>query len=67
VNAETINRFWCVWRAEGGSPPTKRHHSYEEAVQEAERLARSTGVKMYVLATVGYAQPIQQPVEFRNI
>lgn len=40
--------FWVVWNPNGGNP-TVRHDSEQSALQEAERLARTSYGEFYVL------------------
>lgn len=37
---------------EGKNSPTIKHESYNSAIREAERLARETGYKVYVLEAI---------------
>lgn len=37
---------------EGGNPPTYKHHDLESAETEAQRLAKLTNKKVYVLTTI---------------
>lgn len=57
--------FWMIYGMGQGSP-TARHHSFETAKAEAERLARvCPGTEFYVLQTVGVAK--KTDVDFRHI
>lgn len=48
-----MERFWLVWKQNGGLP-TVQHDSDRSARQEAERLARvHAGSTFYVLELVG--------------
>lgn len=48
--------FWMV-KAEGHNPTTHKHHSFEDAQAEANRLAvQNPGRKFFVLQTVGFAR-----------
>lgn len=45
-------KFWLVWH-ERGSYPIFKHENYEDACNEAERLAKlNQGIKIYVLECV---------------
>ena len=47
-----MDKFWLVWREQGGAPKFK-HHSHEAACCEAERLARANpGQRFYVMERV---------------
>lgn len=39
-------KFWAVWKDHGGAAPQKRHETKESAIEEANRLARSTALVM---------------------
>ena len=42
--------FWIIWSPTGTMPPSHRHESYQDAVQEAERLARfARGSEFFVM------------------
>ncbi len=41
--------FWMVIRESGGDKPTKRHTSYDEAFEEAQRLALKESHVYHVL------------------
>jgi hypothetical protein len=47
-----IDRFYMCLAENGTHPPRHRHSSPEAAKQEAERLARTIGGKVHVLASV---------------
>lgn len=49
---EHLQPFWMCY-VEGGNSPTMKHSS-GEARPEAERLARKTGRRVYVMASVAY-------------
>ena len=38
--------------------PTHKHHTYEDARREAERLCKKHYCRFYVLETLSYCQPI---------
>ena len=52
-------KFWAVWRIDGGSPPHKRHTTLEAAKAEAERLASNQAAEYFVLEVVGV---VKRPV-----
>lgn len=60
-------KFWAVWRMTGGSTPSVRHATKEEALLEANRLASSTNTTYYVLEAVGIVQPPKPPVEYTEL
>lgn len=62
-----MEKFWAVWRSTGGSAPSKRHATKEEAVLEAERLCRQTNELYYVLEVIGAIKPIVTPTEFIEV
>jgi hypothetical protein len=64
---ETHKKFWAVWRNTGGSAPSKRHDTKEEALLEAQRLATQTQTDYYVLEVIGVVGPIVMPVTFTEI
>ncbi len=46
---EEYRDFWMIY-VEHGSSPSKKHHSYDSAYKEAERLAKlHIGKKVYIL------------------
>ena len=48
---EERETFWIVWCPTGSQPPSYRHIAYDQAVHEAERLAKSApGQEFYVMA-----------------
>lgn len=59
-----IHQFWMVWSPQGRAP-TYRHDTWESAVNEARRLARTVpGNEFYVLHSVrGFVMPIPDPQE----
>jgi hypothetical protein len=60
-------KFWAVWRANGGGAPQKRHTSRDAAIAEAGRLAQLSSENYYVLEVIGVVALVQQPVEYREI
>jgi len=57
-------KFWAVWRDTGGSAPTKRHSTKDEALAEAFRLATQSSERYYVLEAIGTVSPPAVPVNF---
>ena len=47
-----IERYYMCLAENGNVPPRKRHASPDDAKKEAERLARTLGGKVHVLASV---------------
>ncbi len=62
-----MEKFWAVWRETGGSPPSKRHDLKEDAICEANRLARQSNERYYVLEAIGVVYPVQLPVDYKEI
>lgn len=60
-------KFWAVWRIDGGSPPHKRHTTLAAAQAEAERLAKLADTPYYVLETVGVVERPKVPMEWREL
>lgn len=60
--------FWMVMAdAPGRHQPTVRHHTYQDALREAKRLAlKCPGEGFFVLATVGVAKT-PEPVTFEKL
>lgn len=48
-----MDRFYMCFAERGTHPPSVRHHTSQQAKDEAERLARRLGGKVHVLALVG--------------
>ena len=57
-------KFWVVWRRDGGSPPGKKHESRIAAIEEAARLAQQTNADYFVLEVIGIVAPQVIPVNF---
>ena len=45
------NQFYMIY-VEGQDSPTRKHPTYADALKEAERLARMTHRKTYILGTI---------------
>lgn len=56
-------QFFLVWR-EGSEPhtPTRKHGQYQQALDEATRLTRQTGVKFHVLCHMATVEKIDVAV-----
>ena len=52
-------KFWLVWSPQGDRPPSYRHASYDDAKNEARRLAAlHPGKEFFVLEAVGGAKRV---------
>ena len=60
-------KFWCVWKKNGGAPPSKRHDSLESAINEATRLCQQSMEPYFVLETIGVVTPSIVPANYTNI
>lgn len=60
-------KFWAVWRIDGGTPPHKRHATFDAAKAEAERLASTQGGEYYVLETIGAIKRPVMPLEWEDL
>jgi hypothetical protein len=63
----TNDKFWAVWKQNGGSTPNKRHETKESAIAEAGRLSRQEGAPYYVLEVIGIVAPVVAPVAYTEI
>lgn len=59
--------FWIVMADEAKTQVSRRHLSELDARLEAERLARQTGKRFYVLAVIGSAFPSAPPITWEPI
>jgi len=70
INKESANlhleNFYAVWRKSGNSAPSFRHGTKEEAIKEANRLARKTEDPYFILKTIGVVKPVELPVEYEE-
>ena len=57
------NKFWAVWRKNGGAPNTK-HETKDKALAEAQRLATQSNDAYFVLEAIGIVAPKVAPVEY---
>jgi hypothetical protein len=64
---ENYEKFWAVWRKNGGSTPTARHQSKQGAIDEASRLCRKEGEQYYVLEVIGIVSLESVPTIFTAI
>lgn len=60
-------KFWAVWRKDGGAPPSKRHETKDSAINEAARLAQNTNTEYFVLEVIGVVAPIEIPVNYFDL
>lgn len=60
-------KFWAVWRIDGGAAPNKRHETKLAAIEEAGRLAQQTNADYYVLEVIGYVAPQQKPINYFDL
>ena len=61
------DKFYAIWRDKGGSAPSKRHETKEEAIAEAGRLAQQSNEAYFVLEVVGVVEPAKIPVKYTGI
>jgi hypothetical protein len=57
-------KFWAVWRRDGGSAPSKKHETRIAAIEEAARLAQQTNTDYFVLEVIGVVAPQVVPVNY---
>ena len=62
----STQKFWAVWRIDGGSPPHKRHDTLEAAKAEAERLAMNQSSEYYVLESIGIVKRADAPMVWES-
>jgi hypothetical protein len=62
-----MNKFWAVWRKDGGSAPSKRHETKDDAIAEARRLCAQTSTEYFVLETIGVVVPQTPPTLFKEL
>jgi hypothetical protein len=60
-------KFWAVWRKDGGSAPSKKHETKDAAIAEAARLAQQTNTDYFVLEVIGLVAPIQVQVNYLEL
>ena len=60
-------KFWAVWRFDGGSAPSKRHETRLAAIEEAARLAQQTSARYFVLETIGFVAPQELPINYFDL
>lgn len=63
----SADKFWAVWRIDGGSPPHRRHETLESAKAEAGRLAQQQASEYYVLEVVGVVRRPVMPMVWEDI
>jgi hypothetical protein len=49
MNTQTESAFWLVWSPSGSTPPKHRHLTEQQAVHEAERLAKEHPGQLFVV------------------
>lgn len=54
-------KFWLVWGNNKGGP-TRKHSTYQEALDEAARLASRTQDEFFVMSMVAAVKPAAAPV-----
>ena len=62
-----MNKFYAVWRQNGGGAPNKRHETKDLAIEEANRLATQSQDGYYILEVIGIVEPIKVPILFTEI
>lgn len=60
-------RFWVVMCKDNNGPPARCRESHEAAMKEAGRLAQQSGSPYYVLKAVCVVEPIEVPVNYREL
>lgn len=60
-------KFWAVWRSDGGSAPSRKHETKSLAITEAARLSQQTNTKYFVLEVIGYVVPQEIPVNYFDL
>jgi hypothetical protein len=60
-------KFWAVWRRDGGSAPSKKHETKEDAIAEAGRLVQQTNTDYFVLEVIGIVSPQPIPVNYLEL
>lgn len=61
------DKFWAVWREDGGSAPGKRHDTKESAIEEAARLSGNTQARYFVLEVIGVVEPTRMPINYFDL
>lgn len=54
-----MEQFWMVY-VDGGDSPRHQHTSYQSAKEEAERLARKEGRRVFVLLPINFVEATVQ-------
>ncbi len=65
--SEFINEFYVVVKDRHDLNAGKRHESYNEAIAEAQRLARLEKCRFYVLKAVALCEPAEIPIRTLNL
>lgn len=61
------DKYWAVWRENGGGAPQKKHDTKDAAVAEAGRLAQQENARYFVLEVVGVVAPVKFPVAYADV
>lgn len=59
-------KFWLVWRPEGGMPNVK-HECKDVAIDEAQRIAACEDERVYVCECIGYSAPQRAPIVWTDV
>ena len=61
------DKYWAVWRENGGGAPQKKHGTKDDAITEAGRLAQQTNERYFVLEVVGVVAPVKFPIAYTDV
>lgn len=61
------DKYWAVWRENGGGAPQKKHVTKEDAITEASRLAQQENSRYFVLEVIGVVAPVKFPVAYTDV
>ena len=61
------DKYWAVWRENGGGAPQKKHTTKDDAVTEAGRLAQQSNERYFVLEVVGIVAPVNFLVAYTDV
>lgn len=61
------DKFWAVWRRDGGSAPSKKHETRLAAIEEAGRLAQQTNTDYFVLEVIGVVSPVPVQINYLEL
>ena len=62
-----MDKFYAVWKQNGGGAPNKKHDSKDGAIQEASRLAQQSQESYLILEVIGIVKPMITPVDYTEI